>query len=220
MHRRIALILVTLSFGSSQAAKAQTSTSAGSDTVRIRPVVLSVESTSDVAPAIEESQQPPAGRDPATQAGQKVEEEVTRNVRRYHVGVFGGVSVDPELITVGAHANLGPFFTRHITFRPGLELGFGEVTTLLALNLDGVYHITGQTRGKWSPFAGAGANLSVRHLGFEGQQDGNRFDFGNWDWASGINFLVGMETAGGAFFELRATAHSNPHVRLLVGFNF
>ena len=138
----------------------------------------------------------------------------------YHVGVRGGVSVDPELITVGAHANLGPFFTRHITFRPGLELGFGEVTTLLGLNLDGIYHITGETRGRWSPYAGAGANVSVRHIGFEGEQDGNRFDFGDWDWASGVNFLVGIETRGGAFFELNSTAHSNPHVRLLVGYNF
>jgi len=214
------LVLATLSFGISQAAYAQNSVPAGSDAVRIAPVVFSTASLADASPAVETSQQPAVGQDPATQAGRKVEGEVTRNVQRYHVGVFGGVAVDPELITVGAHANLGPFFTRHITFRPGLELGFGEVTTLLGLNLDGVYHITGQTRGKWSPFAGAGANFSVRHIGFEGEENGDRFDFGDWDWASGINFLVGMETPGGAFFELRATAHSNPHVRLLVGFNF
>ena len=218
MQVRMIPILVAFSFSITASTNAQTVSAGDSGAVDILPV--SFNAVLALTPTSAELQQPQTGQDPATQAGRRVEAEVTRNVRLYHVGVRGGVAIDPELITVGAHASLGPFFTRHITFRPGLELGFGEVTTLLGLNLDGVYHITGETRGRWSPYAGAGVNVSVRHIGFEGEQDGNRFDFGDWDWASGVNFLVGIESRGGAFFELNATAHSNPHVRLLVGYNF
>jgi hypothetical protein len=159
-------------------------------------------------------------QDPVPPVARQAEANVERNVRRYHVGFRGGATLDPELLSVGAHANFGPFFNRHVSFRPGVELGFGEVTTLFGVNLDGIYHVPNTTQGRWSPYVGAGPNLSVRHLSFQGEQDGTRFDFGNFDWQAGFNFLAGFESRSGTFVELNATAHSSPHVRLLIGFNF
>jgi hypothetical protein len=51
-----------------------------------------------------------------------------------------------------------------------------------------------------------------------GQQD--RFDFGDTDFNGGMNFIVGMKTEKGAFFEMKATAWGVTTIRLLAGFNF
>jgi hypothetical protein len=150
-----------------------------------------------------------------------VEADVEQTVRKYHIGVRGGAGLDPELLTGGAHANIGPFFNRHVTARPGIEFGFGEVTTLLGINLDGIYHIpTTTTQGRWSPYVGAGPNFSVRHVSFQAENGTTRFDFGDWDWDAGFNFIVGFESRRGTFFEISSTAYSGPHVRLLIGYNF
>jgi hypothetical protein len=153
----------------------------------------------------------------------QAENAVERTVRRFHVGVFGGVALDPELIEFGAHAAFGPLFNRNIEFRPGFDVGVGEVTTQFGINLDVLYTMPGATAAtRWAPYFGAGGNFGLSHEGFESEDEetGNRFDFADTDFEGGMNFIVGMRSQRGAFFEMRATAYGVSAIRLLGGFNF
>jgi hypothetical protein len=151
----------------------------------------------------------------------RLETRIEREVKRYRVGVEGGVALDPQLISVGAHATFGPIFHRNVNFRPNLELAAGEVTTLIALNLDVLYTFPRATRQtKWVPYLGAGPNFSFSHQGFSSTQDGNRFDFGEFNADHGFNFLAGALNSSGMFVEMKATTYGISNVRFLVGYNF
>jgi hypothetical protein len=176
--------------------------------------------TSDLLVA-EAQQQPSNVPAPAQQA----EGAVERTVRRFRIGVEGGVALDPELIIFGAHGAFGPVFTRSVEFRPGFEFGVGEITTLFGINLDVLYTLPGSRTAAWAPYAGAGPNFALSHRGFDSADadtgdTGNRFDFSDTSFNGGFNFLAGVRSRKGAFLELKATAYGTSMVRLLAGFNF
>ena len=155
----------------------------------------------------------------------QAEAAVERAVRRFRVGVEAGVGLDPELIMFGGHGAFGPLFNRNVEFRPGIEFGIGEVTTLFGINLDVLYVLPGASRGtRWTPYVGAGPNFALSHRGFESDDDdedsGNRFDFSDTDFVSGFNFFAGARTANGMFLEMKSTAYGVSNIRFLVGFNF
>jgi hypothetical protein len=178
----------------------------------------------------------------------QTEADIEGAVRRFGVGVFGGVGLDPELLDFGAHARFGPIFLPAIQFRPGVELGIGEVTTTFGINLDVLYTLPGATRQtRWIPYAGAGPNFALSHRGFETDEldktnidttptttttatgttttttattTNKRFDFGDTDFSAGFNFIAGVRHTNGMFLEMRATAYGVSNVRLLVGYNF
>jgi hypothetical protein len=154
---------------------------------------------------------------------QEAEDSVERAVKRFGIGVEGGVGLDPELIDFGAHATFGPLFHRNLQFRPGIEFGVGEVTTTFGINLDVLYTFPGATRQtRWVPYIGAGPNFSLSHRGFDSAtvQQPNRFDFSDTSFDAGLNFIAGARKRSGFFLEMRATAYGVSNVRLLAGFNF
>jgi hypothetical protein len=152
---------------------------------------------------------------------QQAEDKVERTVRRFGIGVEGGVGLDPELIAFGAHGTFGPIFTPNITFRPGIEFGVGEVTTTFGINLDVLYTLPGATRTtRWTPYAGAGPNFSLSHKGFETSTGNGRFNFSDTSFESGLNFIAGVRNRSRMFLEMRATAYGVSNVRLLAGFTF
>ena len=176
-----------------------------------------------------------AARRNVPQAGQQAAADVERAVKRFRIGVQGGVGLDPEILDVGVHAAFGPVFHPNLEFRPGVEIGVGEVTTLFGINLDLLYTVPGFTRDtRWLPYIGVGPNFSLSHRGFETEEgdhvnvtgatvdlgDRNRFDFSDTDFNGGMNFVVGMRKQSGMFFEMNATAWGVSNVRLLAGFNF
>jgi hypothetical protein len=153
----------------------------------------------------------------------QAEAAVERAVKRFRVGVEAGVGLDPELIMFGGHGAFGPIFNRNVEFRPGIEFGIGEVTTLFGINLDVLYVLPGASRGtRWTPYVGAGPNFALSHRGFESDDEdsGNRFDFSDTDFVSGFNFFAGARTANGMFLEMKSTAYGVSNIRFLVGFNF
>jgi hypothetical protein len=159
----------------------------------------------------------------------QAENAVEGAVKRFRVGVFGGVALDPELIEFGAHAAFGPFFNENIEFRPGIDVGVGEVTTQFGINLDVLYILPGSTRTtRWSPYVGFGPNFGLSHQAFEaeaeegeeGADEDGRFNFSDTEFEAGLNFIVGMRSQRGVFFEMRATAYGVSAIRLLAGFNF
>ena len=170
-----------------------------------------------------------AARDQQTNVPPEVrqaEQAVERTVRRFRIGVEGGVGLDPEVIVFGAHGTFGPIFSRNVEFRPGFEIGAGEITTFFAINLDVLYTLPGAVgSARWTPYIGAGPNIGVSHRGFdtEGEdevEERNRFDFGDTDFDAGFNIIAGVGNPNGVFLEMKATPYGVTNVRLLVGFNF
>jgi hypothetical protein len=169
-------------------------------------------------------------------AVQRAEAEVESAVRRFRIGVQGGVGLDPEIVDVGVHAAFGPVFTPKVEFRPVFEVGLGEVTTLLGINLDVLYMFPGTDREtQWMPYLGGGPSFGLSHQSFATDDEDNvdvpgvpdddddedgRFDFSDTDFNGGMNFIVGMRKQNGTFFEMKATAWGVTNIRLLVGFNF
>jgi hypothetical protein len=154
---------------------------------------------------------------------QEAESSVERAVKKYRIGVDGGVGLDPELIMFGAHGGFSPIFTRSVEFRPGIEFGVGEVTTLFGVNLDVLYTLPGSTNTtRWTPYVGAGPNFSLSHQGFETDtgESRNRFNFSDTDFDAGFNFIAGARARSGLFLEMKATAYGVSNVRLMAGFNF
>jgi hypothetical protein len=151
---------------------------------------------------------------------------VRAEARRFGVGVQGGVGIDPELIDFGAHATFNNVFKPNLAFRPALEIGAGEITTFLGINLDFVYAFPGnRTDEGWVPYVGAGPTFGLSHRGFQlddddvGDDESNRFDFSDTDFNGGMNFIVGMRR-NRMFFEMKATAWGVSNIRLVAGYNF
>ena len=171
---------------------------------------------------------------PVSAAAQPAQDDLRGDARRFGVGVLGGVGIDPELIDLGAHATVRSVFKPNLDFRPGLEIGVGEITTFLGINLDFLYSFPGTNSDTgWYPYAGAGPTFGLSHKGFDVEDDipgavdddddvdePNRFDFSDTDFNGGMNFIVGMRKRNGVFFEMRATAWGVSNIRLVAGFNF
>ncbi|HEX3104588.1 MAG TPA: hypothetical protein VHQ22_09080 [Terriglobales bacterium] len=167
-------------------------------------------------------QQRVAGTDaaPIPESVRNVESDIRREARRWRMGVRAGAAFDPELFMFGVHSQMGPIFSPHVFFRPSAEFAFGEVTDLIALNLEGVYRFTSSAeRRNWSPYVGAGPALTFIHQNF---QAGRNIDFGNFDFDAGFNILLGMQSWRGPFFEAKTSLWSRPApvLRLIVGYNF
>jgi hypothetical protein len=112
-----------------------------------------------------------------------VEREIERQARRWQLGARIGAGLDPELFMLGVHAGIGPIFSRDFSFRPNAEFVFGELTDMVALNLEGAYRLPISFRhGRWSAYVGAGPGLNLIHQGI-GRRD---IDFGNFDYDTSL----------------------------------
>jgi hypothetical protein len=175
-----------------------------------------------VLEAASQDQPHAAGTDaaPVPESVRNVENDIRREARRWRLGVRAGAAFDPELFMFGVHSQMGPIFTPRVFFRPSAEFAFGEVTDLIALNLEGVYRFPRSAeRSNWSPYVGAGPALTFIHQNFEA---GRNIDFGNFDFDVGFNILLGMQSRRGTFFEAKTSLWSRPApvLRLIVGYNF
>jgi hypothetical protein len=185
---------------------------------RLASTITALESSQDTQTGSAQPQAkplPPAVRD--------LEQDIKREARRWHFGVRAGAALDPELFMFGVHSQIGPIFNRNFLFRPNAEFAFGEVTDLIALNLEGVYRLPVSSRGRnFSAYIGAGPGFTFLHQNFERQQgQGRNIDFGNFDYESGFNILAGIQRRH-TFYELKTSlwARPAPTLRLIVGYTF
>ncbi|HEY1767947.1 MAG TPA: hypothetical protein VGG26_09840 [Terracidiphilus sp.] len=152
------------------------------------------------------------------------ENQIQREARRWRMGVRGGVALDPELVMFGLHSQMGPIFRRNVFFRPNAEFAWGEVTDLVALNLEGVYRMApSRATGAWAPYIGGGPALNFIHQSFATKAgQGRDIQFGNFDYETGFNILMGFQNRTGTFFEIKTSLYSAPApvLRLIVGKNF
>jgi len=167
---------------------------------------------------------PPTQAQPIPPAVRDLERDIKRQARRWRLGVRAGAGLDPELILFGVHSQLGPIFHRDVFFRPNAEFAFGEVTDLIALNLEAIYRLpVSSRRGNWSAYLGAGPALTFLHQSFQSQVgQGRNIEFGNFDFDAGFNILTGVQFRRGTFFEVKTSLYSRPAptLRLILGYNF
>ncbi len=157
---------------------------------------------------------------PIPEKVRNVEGQIRREGRRWRLGVEAGQAFNPELFMFGVQSQMGPIFHPRVQFRPNAEFAFGEVTDLVALNLEAIYRFSpAQRREDWTPFIGAGPALIFIHQNFE---RGREIDFGNFDYETGFNVLAGIQSRRGAFVELKTSLYSGPapRLRIIVGYTF
>ena len=152
----------------------------------------------------------------------QLENDIERQARKYGMGFRAGAAMDPEVLLVGVHARMGPFFSKNASFRPNAEFAWGEVTKLFALNLEGIYRLPFTPRlGRWSAYAGAGPSFVFSRESFERFTGVDEpIDFGDFNFDVGLNILAGMEFRSGMFFEVKTTVYAEPHLRLIFGYTF
>jgi len=121
-------------------------------------------------------------------------------------GVQGGISVDPDQVYFGAHVETEPLIDR-LRFRPNVEIGVGDHTTLVAINFEFKYLFP--TRSPWDVYVGAGPAMNFY-----------RFSGGGSDTRGGFNFLVGAQNSRGLFFEFKVGAIDSPELKFGVGYTF
>ena len=150
-----------------------------------------------------------------------LENSIKRQTQKYRLGIRGATALDPELFMFGAHGQFGPFFSENIYARPSLELGFGELTTLLAFNFEGVYRLpVVQKTSRWNVYLGGGPALNWSHRNLVEETDRGKIDFGDMSLDVGFNFLIGLQARDGVFLELKTSAYSLPTLRFELGYNF
>jgi hypothetical protein len=157
---------------------------------------------------------------PVPEKVRQIEGDIRRESRRWRIGVRGGAAFDPELFLFGIQSQMGPIFHPRVLFRPNAEFAFGEVTDLIALNLEGIYRFSPASRvGKWTPYIGAGPALIFIHQSFQG---GRNISFGNFDYETGFNVLAGVNSRRGTFIEMKSSLWSGPapKLRIIFGYNF
>ena len=160
-----------------------------------------------------------ASDEPISPALQRLERDLARQTRKYHLGVRGGVGLDPELVMIGAQGEFGPFASGRLSARPSIELGFGEVTDLVAVNLEGIFRLPSSDRN-WTFYAGAGLGLNFTKLGFSVEDEEESINFDEFKFDAGFNVVAGALLRSGVFMEIRASAYSRPTMRLMLGYSF
>lgn len=175
------------------------------------------------APSAGTARSSPENAAPLPPSVRNVEKNIERESRRWRLGARAGVALDPELVLFGVHSQMGPIFSRTVFFRPNAEFAWGEITDMVALNLEAVYRMPAERRGAWSPYVGAGPALNFIHQSFQTQAGQSRnISFTNFDYETGFNILMGMQNRTGTFFELKTSLYAAPApvLRLIVGKNF
>jgi len=161
---------------------------------------------------------------PPPRAVRELEQDIERQVRRWKLGIRGGVALDPELISFGVQSRIGPIFSRNLTFRPSAEFSWGEVTDMIGINLDVAYRLPINSRqARWTTYVGGGPALNFVHQGFAAKGGGGRdIDFGNFEFDTALNIVGGMEFRSGTFAEVRTGVYAGPAptFRLIIGHNF
>ena len=132
-------------------------------------------------------------------------------------GLRGGATIDPDQVYFGVHLDAGELFP-HGHFVPNLEFGFGDHTTLIALNPELVYRFEPAGGSDWGFYAGGGLGVNFYS-----------WDTG-WHNGSGSDTLLGLNLLGGAtrrlrsgndlFFEVKLGLADSPTGKIGVGVTF
>jgi hypothetical protein len=170
-------------------------------------------------PASTSAQGPVPDLAPPPKELRTTEREIEKLARRWQIGVRVGGGLDPELFLIGVHTAIGPFFSQDLYFRPNVEYAFGELTDMVAINLEAAYRLPITFRqGRWSAYVGAGPGLNFVHQGV----DKREISFSNFTYDTGLNFFTGVRFRRGTFAEVKTSlwAQGVPTLRMMFGYTF
>ncbi len=120
-------------------------------------------------------------------------------------GVRGGASGPPNQVFIGAQADTTTL-GHEVTFRPNVELAFGNAEQLLSLNME-LVHWMPLHNPIWSLYAGGGVGANfIFSNEFEDRMHGN------------LSALFGLQHQSGLFGELKVGLR--PSIQLTVGYMF
>ncbi len=147
----------------------------------------------------------------------EVSKQIEHEARRWHVGGKIGSGLSPNIFMFGPQAQFGPFFSPHLLFRPNVEFGFGELTSMYAINAEAAYRFGTALHGKWAPYAGMGPSFNFIS---QSASSGN-ISFSNFNYKTGFNIFVGAQK-NKMFVEIKTALWSAqaPVFRMFVGYNF
>jgi hypothetical protein len=120
-------------------------------------------------------------------------------------GARAGVSVEPDQFYFGGHVQTEPLIDR-LRFRPNIEIGLGDDTTLVGFNVEFAYFFP--TRSPWQFYAGGGPALNIISI-----NDDTRSE-------AGLNVLAGVQHSRGLFFEFKVGAFDSPDFKFGVGYSW
>lgn len=152
---------------------------------------------------------PPA---PVSHAATGVQSEA----RKWHVGGKIGAGFSPEIFMFGLQAQIGPFFTPHLLFRPSAEFGFGELTDMFSINAEAAYRMS-TSYGQWAPYFGVGPSFNFINR----SASSGTTSFSNFNYKTGFNVFIGAQRHR-TFVEMKTALWSGdaPVLRLFIGYNF
>jgi hypothetical protein len=125
-------------------------------------------------------------------------------------GVRAGVSGGPTQFVIGGHVETKEIVDR-LTFRPSVELGFGDNATLVGINIEFAYWLPTKT-DPWRFYLGAGPAAMIAHVSVPG--------FSDTQFGGGFNFLGGVAHSSGLFVEIKGGVADSPDFKFLVGYQF
>jgi hypothetical protein len=127
-----------------------------------------------------------------------------------------GVSVNPDQVFIGLHADYG-HFAEHIRLQPNLEVGVSNHLTLIAVNAEAAYRFA-QSWDVWTPYLGGGLGLFIY------SHDRSHGHGHRTDTDLGLNILGGIDRGlanGNRFFlEAKFGLADAPDAKFTVGWTF
>lgn len=132
------------------------------------------------------------------------------------IGPRVGLSISPDQIVLGGHLVVKEI-APDVTFNPNVEFGFGDNYTVIAVNLDGLYHFRIQNSA-WRPHVGFGLGINF----IEADLPAPFRDVSNTE--VGANLIVGAEVptqSNNRFFtEARFGLGDIPDLKIMAGWTF
>jgi hypothetical protein len=125
-------------------------------------------------------------------------------------GVRVGVSASPDQFYFGGHYDTG-YLIEHVSFRPNLEIGFGDNRTTVAANFEFAYWFPVKNK-PYTFYAGAGPALNIIRADISTGT--------TTDAKPGFNILAGAVHQSGLFAELKLGLIDSPAVRVGVGYSW
>lgn len=126
-----------------------------------------------------------------------------------------GFSQAPDQVVLGGHLQWGDVAPQ-LDFVPGVDLAFGDHTTLVSLNGDFHYRIS--TNTQWQPYVGGG--IGVHFFSFDAPAIGA----GTSSTNAGGHFIAGADVATKSnsrfFAELKLGLGDSPDFKALAGWSF
>ena len=121
-------------------------------------------------------------------------------------GVQTGILLDPDQFFFGGTIETAPLIDR-LHFRPGVDIGLGDDSTLVAGNFDFIYTFPGSNG--WNLYVGGGPSINWYD-----------FDGGGSDTEGGFNILLGARQNSRLSFEFRVGMEGSPDLKFGVGYTF